>query len=151
MLNKDEVSKQLFEFRIADSASAHPVGGKLWQAVEDTVDFAKARFARLAGALSHTPDEFASTEPFMWLKLYNAALLESDLTESAAKVRRALKAIDRRKGTLADGQIGTPEWNLLLYAGIVLRRIARNCPLSPRTKRAASGRTRPSAKAPGKL
>ena len=64
-------------------------------------------------------------EPFAWMEEYNAALLEPDTLQAKARIQAALRAVLQRKCALEENGVGSPEWNLLQYAELVLRHIGR--------------------------
>lgn len=56
---------------------------------------------------------------------YNAALLEPDAMQAKQRIQAALRAVLQRKSALETNAMGSPEWNLLQYAELVLRHIGR--------------------------
>lgn len=64
-------------------------------------------------------------QPFAWMEEYNRALLEPDPTRAETRTRQALRAVAQRKCALEEKGAGCPEWNLLQYAELVLRRIGK--------------------------
>jgi hypothetical protein len=64
-------------------------------------------------------------QPFAWMEEYNAALLEPDAIQAKRRIQAALRAVLQRKGALEKSAVGSPEWNLLQYAELVLRHIGR--------------------------
>jgi hypothetical protein len=87
--------------------------------------------ARCLGALEgirNDDKDLRCHEAYFWMGLYNAALLEADSEQLRKKVQLALRAVEGRKRSMTPK--GNPpsaqEWNLLQYAAIVLKRIAKN-------------------------
>jgi hypothetical protein len=64
-------------------------------------------------------------QPFAWMEEYNAALLEPDAMQAKQRIQAALRAVLQRKSALETNAMGSPEWNLLQYAELVLRHIGR--------------------------
>jgi len=73
-------------------------------------------------------------QPFAWMEEYNRALLEPDPTRAETRTRQALRAVAQRRCALETTGAGCPEWNLLQYAELVLRRIGKERALVSRQR-----------------
>jgi hypothetical protein len=67
-------------------------------------------------------------EAYFWMSLYNAALLEGNSEKLRKKTQLALRAVEGRRRCMTPPRspASVQEWNLLQYAAIVLKRIAKN-------------------------
>ena len=68
-------------------------------------------------------EESRGEEPYFWVELYNAALLESDPRQAPRRLQCALRAIAQRRGCL-ERSMDAGEWNLLQYAEMALSHMA---------------------------
>lgn len=67
----------------------------------------------------------AHDQPYFWVELYNAALLESDTRQIPKRIQYALRAVEQRRGALRLGRMDNAEWNLLQYAELVLSHMGK--------------------------
>jgi len=99
---------------------------KLAVTLKEVIRRALARIIVAVENVAKQDEDLHSQEAFFWMTLYNSSLLEGDPRSFAAKVHLALRAVEARRVALEGTARSAPEWSLLQYAAIVLRRIVRN-------------------------
>jgi hypothetical protein len=91
----------------------------------DALQRMKATLLHGIDAQAQAVDTRAHDQPYFWIELYNAALLEADTRQVPKRIQYALRAVEQRRGALQLGRMDNAEWNLLQYAELVLSHMGK--------------------------